>query len=185
MPVLHHRMLAAVALTTQLGAPSTALHAQDRSQSRSVVPSQRGVVASESVLASQVGARILEQGGKAVLASHLGRPKEGELRPEDSLAPVARRLSELLGRPVPLVRDWIDGVTVAPGAVVLLENCRVNKGEKKNDEQLAKKMAALCDVYVNDAFGTAHRAEATTHGIAKFAPVACAGPLMAGRSDFL
>jgi len=119
------------------------------------------------------------------VTSHLGRPTEGELKPEDSLAPIAQRLSELIGKPVPLVRDWVNGVAVEPGAVVLLENCRCNKGEKKNDDALAKKMAALCDVYVNDAFGTAHRAEATTHGIAKYAPVACAGPLLAAELDAL
>jgi phosphoglycerate kinase len=129
----------------------------------------------------------LAAGARVMVTSHLGRPKEGELRPEDSLAPVAQRLSELLGRPVPLVRDWIDAgeVAPAPGAVVLLENCRCNRGEKKDDETLARKMAALCDVYVNDAFGTAHRAEATTHGIARFAPVACAGPLMAAEVEAL
>jgi phosphoglycerate kinase len=128
----------------------------------------------------------LAAGAAVMVASHLGRPTEGTLRPEDTLAPIARRLSEMLGRPVRLVRDWVDGgFTVKPGEVVLLENCRVNKGEKKNDETLARKMAALCDVYVNDAFGTAHRAEATTHGIAKFAPVACAGPLMAAELDAL
>jgi phosphoglycerate kinase len=122
-----------------------------------------------------------------MVTSHLGRPKEGELKPEDSLAPVAARLAELLGGPVPLKQSWIDAgdVAPAPGQVVMLENCRVNKGEKKDDEALAKKMAALCDVYVNDAFGTAHRAEATTHGIAKFAPVACAGPLMIAEVDAL
>jgi len=120
-----------------------------------------------------------------MVTSHLGRPKEGELRPQDSLAPVARRLAELLGRDVPLKRNWVDGVEVKPGAVVLLENCRVNPGEKKDDEALGRKIAALCDVYVNDAFGTAHRAEATTHGAAKFAPVACAGPLMAAELDAL
>src|SRR5581483_5653067 len=103
----------------------------------------------------------------------------------ESLAPVARRLAKLLGKEVPLERDWLDGVEVAPGEVVLLENCRFNKGEKKDDDALARKMAALCDVYVNDAFGTAHRAEATTHGIAKYAPVACAGPLMAAEIDAL
>jgi len=119
------------------------------------------------------------------VTSHLGRPTEGELKPEDSLAPIAQRLSELIGKPVPLVRDWVKGVAVDPGAVVFLENCRCNKGEKKNDDALAKKMAALCDVYVNDAFGTAHRAEATTHGIAKYAPVACAGPLLAAELDAL
>jgi phosphoglycerate kinase len=127
----------------------------------------------------------LDAGAAVMVTSHLGRPTEGEVKPEDSLAPVARRLSELLGRPVPLLANWLDGVAVKPGELVLLENCRCNKGEKKNDEALAKKMAALCDVYVNDAFGTAHRAEATTHGIAKFAPVACAGPLMGAEIDAL
>ena len=123
-------------------------------------------------------------GGAAVMVtSHLGRPTEGQLKPEDSLAPVARRLSELLGRPVALKQDWVGGVDVQQGEVVLLENCRVNKGEKKNDPELAKKMAALCDIYVNDAFGTAHRAEATTHGIAQYAKVACAGPLLAAEID--
>ncbi len=120
-----------------------------------------------------------------MVTSHLGRPKEGTATPEDSLAPVAKRLGELLGREVPLRRDWVDGVAVQPGEVVLLENCRFNRGEKADDEALAKKMAALCDVYVNDAFGTAHRAEATTHGIARFAPIACAGPLMAAELDAL
>jgi phosphoglycerate kinase len=127
----------------------------------------------------------LAAGAAVMVTSHLGRPTEGELRPEDSLAPVAVRLSELLGQPVPLKRDWVDGVDVAPGQVVLLENCRVNKGEKKNSDELARKMAKLCDVYVNDAFGTAHRAEATTHGIAKYAPVVCAGPLLAAELDAL
>ena len=127
----------------------------------------------------------LEKGAAVMVTSHLGRPKEGELRPGDSLAPVAQRLAELLGRTVPLKRDWVEGVEVKPGELVLLENCRVNKGEKKDDEALAKKIAALCDVYVNDAFGTAHRAEATTHGAAKFAKVACAGPLMAAELDAL
>jgi phosphoglycerate kinase len=127
----------------------------------------------------------LDAGAAVMLTSHLGRPKEGELKPEDSLEPVARRLSELLGRPVPVRRNWVDGVEVAPDEVVLLENCRVNVGEKKDSEALARKMAALCDVYVNDAFGTAHRAEATTHGIAKFAKVACAGPLLAAELDAL
>jgi phosphoglycerate kinase len=138
------------------------------------------------IRASVPGIRLaLEKGAAVMVTSHLGRPKEGELRPEDSLAPVAQRLAELLGRIVPLKRDWVDGVEVKPGEVVLLENCRVNKGEKKDDEALAKKIAALCDVYVNDAFGTAHRAEATTHGAAKFAKVACAGPLMAAELDAL
>jgi len=139
------------------------------------------------IRASVPGIEHALKGGAAVMVtSHLGRPTEGKLAPEDSLAPIARRLSELIKRPVPLVKDWVDGgFTVKPGEVVMLENCRVNKGEKKNDEVLAKKMAALCDIYVNDAFGTAHRAEATTHGIAKFAPVACAGPLMAAELDAL
>jgi phosphoglycerate kinase len=127
----------------------------------------------------------LGAGAAVMVTSHLGRPTEGEFKPGDSLAPVAQRLSELLGMPVPLKANWVDGVDVEPGQVVLLENCRVNKGEKKNDDALARKMAALCDVYVNDAFGTAHRAEATTHGIAKYAPVACAGPLMAAELDAL
>ncbi len=138
------------------------------------------------IRASLPGIRLaLEQGAAVMVTSHLGRPKEGELRPEDSLAPVAKRLGELLDREVPVVKDWVNGVSVRPGELVVLENCRVNKGEKKDDEALAKKIAALCDVYVNDAFGTAHRAEATTHGVARFAPVACAGPLMAGELDAL
>jgi phosphoglycerate kinase len=138
------------------------------------------------IRASLPGIRLaLEKGAAVMVTSHLGRPKEGELRPEDSLAPVAKRLAELLGREVPLRRDWVGGVEVKPGEIVLLENCRVNKGEKKDDEALAKKIAALCDVYVNDAFGTAHRAEATTHGAARFAKVACAGPLMAAELDAL
>jgi phosphoglycerate kinase len=128
----------------------------------------------------------LQAGAAVMVTSHLGRPTEGVLRPEDTLAPVAKRLAEVLGQPVRLVQNWVDsGFDLNPGEVVLLENCRVNKGEKKNDAVLSRKMAALCDVYVNDAFGTAHRAEATTHGIAKFAPVACAGPLMAAELDAL
>ncbi|MDB5936913.1 MAG: pgk [Massilia sp.] len=127
----------------------------------------------------------LDAGAAVMVTSHLGRPTEGAFKPEDSLAPVATRLAELLGQPVELKQDWVDGVDVAPGQVVLLENCRVNKGEKKNDDALAQKMAKLCDIYVNDAFGTAHRAEATTHGIAKFAPVVCAGPLLAAELDAL
>jgi phosphoglycerate kinase len=125
----------------------------------------------------------LDAGAAVMVTSHLGRPTEGEFKPADSLAPVARRLSELLGRPVPLVAGWVDGVDVKPGSVVLLENVRVNKGEKKNSPELAKKMAALCDIFVNDAFGTAHRAEASTYGIAEYAPVACAGPLLAAEID--
>ncbi|MGV7207788.1 phosphoglycerate kinase [Oxalobacteraceae bacterium A2-2] len=130
----------------------------------------------------------LQAGAKVMVTSHLGRPTEGEFKPEDSLAPVAARLSELLGQPVELKQDWVDGAgleNLQPGQVVLLENVRVNKGEKKNSDELAQKMAALCDVYVNDAFGTAHRAEASTHGIAKFAPVAVAGPLLAAELDAL
>ena len=122
-------------------------------------------------------------GGAVMVTSHLGRPTEGEFKPEDSLAPVAKRLGELLGREVKLVSNWVDGVDVKPGEVVLLENCRLNKGEKKNNEDLSRKMAALCDIYVNDAFGTAHRAEGTTYGIAQFAKVACAGPLLAAEID--
>lgn len=129
--------------------------------------------------------QALKAGAAVIVASHLGRPTEGTLRPEDSLAPVSKRLSELLGQPVPLLQNWLDGVQVKPGQVVILENCRVNVGEKKNNLELAKKMAALCDVYVNDAFGTAHRAEATTHGIAQFAPIACAGPLLTAELDAL
>ena len=125
----------------------------------------------------------LKAGAAVMVTSHLGRPTEGEFKPEDSLAPVAERLAELLGRPVPMKRDWVGGVEVAPGEVVLLENCRLNKGEKKNDEALARRMAALCDVFVHDAFGTAHRAEASTYGIAQFAPIACAGPLLAAEID--
>ncbi|MBU6488805.1 MAG: phosphoglycerate kinase [Burkholderiales bacterium] len=128
----------------------------------------------------------LGAGAAVMVTSHLGRPTEGEFKPEDSLAPVAARLGELLGREVPLVANWVEnGVNVAPGQLVLLENCRINKGEKKNSDELARKMAQLCDVYVNDAFGTAHRAEATTHGIAKYAPVACAGPLLAAELEAL
>ncbi|MEY3509619.1 MAG: Phosphoglycerate kinase [Pseudomonadota bacterium] len=125
----------------------------------------------------------LDAGAAVMVTSHLGRPTEGEFKPEDSLAPVAKRLGELLGREVPLVANWVGGVNVQPGQVVLLENCRVNKGEKKNDEALSRQMAALCDIYVNDAFGTAHRAEGTTHGIARFASIASAGPLLAAEMD--
>ena len=125
----------------------------------------------------------LDAGAAVMVTSHLGRPTEGAFKTEDSLAPVAKRLAELLGREVPLVADWVGGVSVAAGQVVMLENCRVNVGEKKNSEALAKQMAALCDIYVNDAFGTAHRAEGTTYGIAQFAPVACAGPLLSAEID--
>ena len=139
------------------------------------------------IRASVPGIELALKAGAAVMVtSHLGRPTEGEVKPEDTLAPIAKRLTELLGRTVPLISNWVDGgFTVRPGDVVLLENCRCNKGEKKNSDELAKRMAALCDIYANDAFGTAHRAEATTHGIAKFAPVACAGPLMAAEIDAL
>lgn len=151
------------------------------------VPIADGRISDDTrIRASVPGIRhALEQGAAVMVTSHLGRPTEGELKPEDSLAPVAARLSDLLKREVPLVRDWPNGVDVKPGQVVMLENCRVNKGEKKDDEALARKIAALCDVYVNDAFGTAHRAEATTHGVARFAKVACAGPLMAAELDAL
>ena len=127
----------------------------------------------------------LDAGAAVMVTSHLGRPTEGQFKPADSLAAVAARLAELLGRPVPLVAHWVDGVKVAAGEVVMLENCRLNKGEKKNDEALARKMAALCDIFVHDAFGTAHRAEASTYGIAQFAPIACAGPLLAAEIDAL
>ena len=125
----------------------------------------------------------LEAGAAVMVTSHLGRPTEGDYTPKDSLAPVAKRLGELLGREVTLVQDWIEGVDVMPGQIVMLENCRLNVGEKKNDETLARKMAQLCDIYVNDAFGTAHRAEGTTYGIAQFAPIACAGPLLSAEID--
>jgi len=125
----------------------------------------------------------LKAGAAVMVTSHLGRPTEGEFKPEDSLAPVAKRLGELMGREVPLVANWVDGVDVKPGQFVLLENCRLNKGEKKNSEELARKMAALCDIFVHDAFGTAHRAEASTYGIAQFAKIACAGPLLAAEID--
>jgi phosphoglycerate kinase len=125
----------------------------------------------------------LEAGAAVMVTSHLGRPTEGDFKPEDSLAPVAARLGELLGREVPLQRDWVEGVEVKPGQLVLLENCRVNKGEKKNNLELAQKMAKLCDIFVHDAFGTAHRAEASTYGIAQYAKIACAGPLLAAEID--
>lgn len=138
------------------------------------------------IRASLLCIRMARDAGAAVMiTSHLGRPKEGELKPEDSLAPIARRLSELLGLEVALRTDWVDGVALQPGQVVLLENCRGNRGEKKNDPELARKMARLCDIYVNDAFGAAHRAEATTCGMAEYAPVACAGPLLSAEIDAL
>ena len=151
------------------------------------VPIEEGRIGDDTRIRASLPAieTALKQGAAVMVTSHLGRPKEGELRPEDSLAPVAARLSKLLGKDVPVVRDWVDGVEVQPGQVVVLENARVNKGEKKDDEALARKIAALADVYVNDAFGTAHRAEATTHGAARFARVAVAGPLMAAELDAL
>ncbi|WP_345797111.1 phosphoglycerate kinase [Castellaniella sp. MT123] len=151
------------------------------------VPLDQGRITEDTRIRASVPAirLALDAGATVMVTSHLGRPKEGVVGPEDTLQPVADRLSELLGRPVPLVRDWVDGVDLKPGAVVLLENCRCNPGEKKNDPELARRMAALCDVYVNDAFGTAHRAEATTEGMVRFAPVACAGPLLAAELDAL
>jgi phosphoglycerate kinase len=151
------------------------------------VPIEDGRITDDSRIRAAVpGIKYaLEHGAAVMVTSHLGRPTEGTLNPEDSLAPVAKRLGELLGRDLSLRKDWLNGVDVLPGAVVMLENCRVNKGEKKDDPELAQKIARLCDVYVNDAFGTAHRAEATTHGVARFAKVACAGPLMAAELDAL
>ena len=125
----------------------------------------------------------LDAGAAVMVTSHLGRPTEGEFKSADSLVPVAQRLGELMQRDIPVVSDWVDGVEVQPGQLVMLQNCRLNKGEKKNDEALARKMAALCDIFVHDAFGTAHRAEASTYGIAQYAPVACAGPLLAAEMD--
>jgi phosphoglycerate kinase len=125
----------------------------------------------------------LKAGAAVMVTSHLGRPTEGTLTAADSLTPVAKRMGELMGRSIPVIANWVGGVSVAPGELVMLENCRVNKGEKRNDPELAKKMAALCDVFVHDAFGTAHRAEASTYGIAQYAPIACAGPLLAAEMD--
>src|SRR5512134_2318443 len=151
------------------------------------VPIEDGRITDDTrIRASVPGIKYaLEQGAAVMVTSHLGRPIEGELKPEDSLAPVAEKLGFLLKMKIPLVRDWVNGVDVKPGQVVMLENCRVNRGEKADDPELARKIAALCDVYVNDAFGSAHRAEATTHGVARFAKVACAGPLMALELDAL
>src|SRR3954454_25120030 len=151
------------------------------------VPLQDGVISDDTrIRPSLPGIKYaLAKGARVLLVSHLGRPTEGQFEEKESLAPVAKRLSELLQMDVPLQRNWLDGVSVAPGSVVLLENCRFNKGEKKDDEGLARKMAALCDIYVNDAFATAHRAEASTHAIAKFAPVACAGPLLSAELEAL
>ena len=151
------------------------------------VPVQQGVVTSDArIRAALPTLRLaLEKGARVMVLSHLGRPEEGKFDPEFSLAPIAAKLSELLGKPVALVRDWLAGVEVQPGSVVLCENVRFNKGEKKDNEALARQMAALCDVFVMDAFGTAHRAEASTHGVAKFAPTACAGPLLVAELEAL
>ena len=151
------------------------------------VPIENGHITSEQRITASLPTlkRALEQGAAVMVTSHLGRPKEGVWSEADSLAPVAQRLSELLGREVPLVRDWVDGVDVQPGQLVLLENCRMNVGEGKDDEALSKKYAALCDVFVMDAFGTAHRAQASTHGVIRFAPVAAGGPLLMAELDAL
>ncbi len=151
------------------------------------VPIENGRITSEQRITASLPTlkRALEQGAAVMVTSHLGRPKEGVWSEADSLAPVAQRLSALLGREVPLVRDWVDGVDVQPGQLVLLENCRMNVGEGKDDEALSKKYAALCDVFVMDAFGTAHRAQASTHGVIRFAPVAAGGPLLMAELDAL
>ncbi|MDV3436285.1 phosphoglycerate kinase [Stenotrophomonas sp. C2852] len=151
------------------------------------VPIENGRITSEQRITASLPTlkRALEQGAAVMVTSHLGRPKEGVWSEADSLAPVAQRLSELLGREVPLVRNWVDGVDVQPGQLVLLENCRMNVGEGKDDEALSKKYAALCDVFVMDAFGTAHRAQASTHGVIRFAPVAAGGPLLMAELDAL
>ncbi|KFL35800.1 phosphoglycerate kinase [Arenimonas donghaensis] len=151
------------------------------------VPVKDGRITSEQRITAALPTMklALEKGAAVMVTSHLGRPKEGVWTQEDSLAPVAARLGELLGREVPLVKDWTDGVQVAPGQLVLLENCRMNVGEKADDETLAKKYAALCDVFVMDAFGTAHRAQASTHGAIRFAKVACGGPLLMAELDAL
>ncbi|WP_406234919.1 phosphoglycerate kinase [Isoptericola jiangsuensis] len=151
------------------------------------VPIENGRITSEQRITASLPTlkRALEQGAAVMVTSHLGRPKEGVWSEADSLVPVAARLSELLGREVPLVRDWVDGVDVQPGQLVLLENCRMNVGEGKDDEALSKQYAALCDVFVMDAFGTAHRAQASTHGVIRFAPVAAGGPLLMAELDAL
>ena len=151
------------------------------------VPLKDGKVASDIRIKASLPTiqHAVDAGAKVMLMSHLGRPKEGEFDPAASMAPVAEHLEKLLGKPVKLVKEWLNGVDIGAGEVALCENVRFNKGEKKNDDELSKKMAALCDVYVMDAFGTAHRAQASTHGVAKYAPVACAGPLLAGELEAL
>ena len=151
------------------------------------VPIENGQITSEQRITASLPTlrSALEQGAAVMVTSHLGRPKEGQWSEENSLEPVARRLSELLGRDVPLLRDWVDGVDVQPGQIVLLENCRMNVGEGKDDEALSRRYAALCDVFVMDAFGTAHRAQASTHGVIRFAPVAAGGPLLMAELDAL
>src|SRR5665213_1125266 len=151
------------------------------------VPMQDGTVTSDARIRAALPTlrSALQQGAKVIVLSHLGRPKEGGYEAEFSLAPVAAKLSELLGMPVPLRRDWLGGVECAPGAVVLCENVRFNTGEKKDDEALSRRLGTLCDVFVMDAFATAHRAEASTHGVARFAPVACAGPLLLAELEAL
>jgi phosphoglycerate kinase len=151
------------------------------------VPVEDGVITSDARIRAAVPSlrAAADAGARVIVMSHLGRPTEGEHSAENSLAPVAVRLGELLGRPVRFEREWLGGVECAPGEVVLCENVRFNKGEKKDDEALSRRMAALCDVFVMDAFGTAHRAEASTHGVARFAPIACAGPLLVAELDAL
>ncbi len=151
------------------------------------VPLKAGKVADDTRIRASLPTlrHALEAGARVMVMSHLGRPKEGAFDPDASLAPVAECLHNLLGQPVRLVREWLDGVDVEPGQLVLCENVRFNAGEKKDDEALSRRMAALCDIYVMDAFGTAHRAQASTHGVARFAPVACAGPLLAAELDAL
>ncbi|MGO3890786.1 MAG: phosphoglycerate kinase [Paenalcaligenes sp.] len=151
------------------------------------VPMAGGVITEDTRIRASLEAirMALDAGAAVMVMSHLGRPKEGEIMPRDTLTPIAERVSELLGISVPLQRDWIEGVDIAPGQIVLLENCRCNVGEKANDETLARKMAALCDIYVNDAFGAAHRAQASTEGVARYAPIACAGPLLEAELNAL
>src|SRR5690625_4908649 len=151
------------------------------------VPMSDGEIADDTRIKASLPAirMALDAGAAVMVTTHLGRPKEGEVHPGDSLAPIAERLTKMLALPVPLRRNWVDGVEVAPGQVVLLENCRTNVGEAANDETLSRQMAALCDVYVNDAFGTVHRAQASTEGVARYAPVACAGPLLAAELEAL